>query len=185
MRIDRKLNLVIPIVRSDGVEIYTHSTPIGADIFDKYFLVIAKTFTAIYTEGLGAIGGPRIADKMLKRVAEQLGVWDTPDGVERGLVNEMRRLTNVVFPGNRGWDSLMFDDAVKNGAMDEADAVEVLASLTFFTVASCMHKRGDLQAVLSGGMSIWGARIESSSCTEFMRSLPTSIVAASSGGKAA
>ena len=61
MHINRKLNLVIPIERADGSQIFTHSTPISAEVFDKYFLVIAKTFSAIYSEGLGPLGGPRVA----------------------------------------------------------------------------------------------------------------------------
>lgn len=185
MKIDRKLNLVVPLVRdADGADVFVHSTPVSADVFDKHYLVIGKAFAELYSSGLGPIAGPRIADKMLKKIAQTLGVWDTPDGVERTFVNEMRRLTMVVYPGERGWDSMLFDDACKAKIIEPTDEAEVMACLTFFTVSSLMHRRRDT-ALMEFGLSLWGARTESSSCTDFMRSLPTWIAAASSGGKAA
>src|SRR5271154_5947554 len=111
MRLDRKLNLIIPIVRDDKSNIFVHSTPLSSEVFDTYFLVIAKTFSAIYAEGLGIIAGPRVADKMLRKVAKDMGVWDTKGGVQDGLIAEMHRLTNVVCAGKRGWEALPFADA--------------------------------------------------------------------------
>lgn len=182
-KINRKLNLVIPLVRdSDGAEIYVHSTPVGPEVFDRHFLVIGKTFAALGE--LGLMVGPRVADKMLKKVAQDLGVWDTPDGVERTLVNEMRRLTNVMHCGDKGWDSMPFDDACKRQIVEPADEAEVMAALTFFTVASCTLRRHQ-HAMLADSMSLWGAQIESLACMDFLRSLSTSNAAASSGVKAA
>jgi hypothetical protein len=185
MRIDKRLNLVIPVERADGAMIYVHSTPISVEVFDTYFLVIAKTFGAIYSEGLGVIAGPRVADKLLRKVAQDMGAWEGAGGVRDGLVAEMRRLSNVLSPGAQGWEMLPFDDAKARGVIDAADAAEIEAAITFFTVASAMHRRTDQADILGSAMSLWGARIESLSCTELMNSLRTSTVAASSGATAA
>ena len=56
MKINRALNLVIPIDSEKG-QLFVHSTPISREIFEQYFLVISKTFAAIFSEGLGAIAG--------------------------------------------------------------------------------------------------------------------------------
>lgn len=173
MKLDRRLNLVIPVERGDGTTVYAHSAPISADIFDTYFLPIAKTFSAIYAEGLGPIAGPRVADKVLRKVAQEMGIWDTPGGVQHGLVAEIRRLTNVLLPGKNGWELLPYEDALKQKTIDQDDAHEIEAALTFFMVASAMHRRADLEAILNGAMNLWGARTELLSCTEFLNSLRT------------
>lgn len=184
MRVSRSLHLVIPVTRADGTEIYVHSTPISADVFETHFLVLSKTFAAIYGEGLGAIAGPRVANKLLKKIAKDLGTWDGPGGVERSLMAEIRRLTNVLAPGQRGWETYPFDDAVTKGVLDREDGDEIEAAASFFTVASCMHRRADLKEILDGSMKLWGARTESLNCSEFMSSLQTSTAGASSGVRA-
>ena len=68
LKINRKLHLVIPIEQGNKT-LYAHSTPVEAETFDNFFLPIAKTFSAIYSEGLGVIAGPRIAAKLLRRVS--------------------------------------------------------------------------------------------------------------------
>ena len=81
MRIDRRLNLVIPIDGAAG-RFYLHSMPVSRVVFEQYFLVLAKTFSAIYGEGLSALSGPRVAAMMLKRIAQRDGSWEGQDGVE-------------------------------------------------------------------------------------------------------
>src|SRR5690348_319822 len=93
MKINRQLHLVIPLTGTDGsIRTYVHSTAISSDLFEKYWLVISKTFAQMHAEGLGNLAGPRVADKLLRATAEQLGTW--PD-VKSGLVAEIHRLTNV------------------------------------------------------------------------------------------
>src|SRR3954465_11092498 len=94
LRIDKRLNLVIPIETSIGT-VFVHSCPIRREIFEKYFLIISKTFAAIYSEGLNVIAGPRVALMMLKQIAINANAWEGNDGVESGLLNEIRRITNV------------------------------------------------------------------------------------------
>jgi hypothetical protein len=185
MKIERNLNFVIPVERDDGTTVYVHSMPISADVFEQYFLVISKTFARIYLEGLGQTAGPRVAAMLLKDVAMERGLWEGPAGVERGLMNEIRRLSNVVAPGPKGWTTFPFQEAIDQKFLDSSDIREVENALVFFTVASSMHRRQEVRAVLEGAGSLWGAQVESSSSTEFCASLQTSTATANTGGTAA
>ena len=185
MKIDRKLNLVIPIDLEDGTTVYAHSMAIGREVFESHFLVISKTFSAIYSEGLGAIAGPRVAGLMLKKCATDLGVWDGETGVQNTLINEIHRLTNLLSPGERGWSVTPFQDAIDQHRLDPDDFAEVDNALVYFTVASSMHKKKDLAAVTDGALKLWGARASFLGCTEYANSLQTLTTVAPSGGKTA
>lgn len=182
MRLDRKLNLVIPVTRHDDSKIFVHSTPISSDVFDAYFLPIAKTFSAIYSEGLGVVAGPRIADKMLKKVSTDLGIWED---VQRGFVGEMHRLTNVLVPATKGWEMFPLDDAISRKIIDSDDASEIEGALCFFSIASAMHRKKDLHGILDGAMRLWGAQLNSLGCMEYTNSLGKLTEAESSGATAA
>ena len=185
MMIDRSLSLVIPLERDAGDLLYVHSTPISSQVYDSYWRVLARTFSDINMQGLGAMG-PRIAAKMLRDVAEEMGVWsDDPRakriGVERGLIAEIRRLTNALVPGEKGWELIPIDDAVKSGHVDEEDLEEVDGILVFFTAGSHLFRKATRTELLTGALAPWGARIESLSCTEFLKSLTTSTAGESTG----
>jgi hypothetical protein len=173
VKIDRKLYLVIPVTLTDGTEVFVHSAPVSADVFDTYFLPIAKTFSSIYNSGLGVLAGPRVADKMLKKVARELGEWDGPGGVANGLIAEIHRLTLVLMPTPNGWQMVPYDEAVKNTLAPE-DVAEIEAALTFFMLASTMHRHSEQKEILAGAAMLWGARLESSNATELLNSLRTS-----------
>jgi hypothetical protein len=185
MRINKALNLVIPVDRDDGSTIYVHATPIEPEVFDRYFLVISKTFAAIYSEGLGPIAGPRVAAKLLKKVAIDAGQWDGPEGVEVGLVNEIHRLANVLVPSPNGWQTVPYHDAYSQKLIDAEDLSEISNALAFFTVAFSMHRREERRSILEGASKIWGSQITSSNCSEFASSLPKLTATANSGGTAA
>lgn len=181
MNIDRNLNIVIPIERESG-PVYVHAAPISRAVFERYFLVISKTFAAIHAEGLSALSGPRVAGMMLKKIAQDREEWDGPEGVERGLMMEIRRLSSVVQPKTSGgWETVPLQEALDRKTLDEDDVSEVENVLVFFTVAYSMLRKGDRRPALEGASSIWGARIESLNSTAFAASLPTSTATASSG----
>ena len=87
LTINRKLNLVLPLQRGDDTVLYVHSTPIRPETFEKYYLVLAKTWASLTQNGLDPRSGPSVAALVLKEVAETTmrapGVtwWDGPDGV--------------------------------------------------------------------------------------------------------
>ena len=179
MKINKALRMVIPIEQDDGQTFYVHASSISREIFEQYFLVISKAFSAIYNEGLGITAGPRIAALMVRRVAEESG---SREDVERGLLNEIKRLANVVISTpDRGWETISLHEAVTRSLISGDEVSEVENALTFFSLASAMHKRAEREGILKGAVSIWGGQITSSDLTEFSRSLPTSTATASSG----
>lgn len=181
MKINKQLNLVIPVDQEDGSTIYVHATPIGTPVFERFFLPVSKAYAAIWQEGLNVVAGPRIAFLMLRKISQDMGVWDGPEGVEAGLIAEMRRLANVVLPGAAGWTTQPLQTALDRGLLEASDVEEVEGALTFFTVASCMQKKTQLEAVLGGLSRLWGAQCSSLSCTEYAASLRTSTETDSSG----
>jgi hypothetical protein len=185
LKISRKLHLVIPLERDEG-DLYIHSTPIGMPVFERYHMVLSKAFATIYTQGLSWVAGPRVAAMVLKNVAEGMGVWAGVDGVENGLMAEIKRLTNLFAPApdGAGWRMIPLDDALDREMMDEDEASEVTNALAFFTVAWHMHSHQDRENVMSGAVKLWGGQLSSLNATDFMSSLPTSTLAESTGGKA-
>lgn len=178
MRIDERLNLVIPVDTAMSLgTIYVHSMPISREIFERYYLILAKTFSTIISEGLSLWTGPAVAMLALKDIARQRGELEGPGGVELGLIAEIHRLTNVALPrAGGGWEQIPYVDARSRGLIDEEDAGEVDNALAFFTLASSIARRGrDRESILSGMRSLWGAQTTSLSCTAFAASLSTSI----------
>jgi hypothetical protein len=172
VRIDKRLNFVIPIERDDG-NFYVHSAPIPRAVYEKYFLVISKTFAAIYTQGLSFVAGPRIASMMVKEIATELGTWDGPEGVEQGLMAEITRLSNIMAPSSDGWKLIPFQTALDRDMLDEEEVSEVINALTFFTVAWHMHRHREREAILTSAAQLWGGQLTSSNTMDFMNSLPT------------
>lgn len=182
MQINRKLHLVIPVSGEDGqIRAYVHASAISSELFDRYFLVISKTFAAIHGEGLGVLAGPRVADKMLRHVAESMGQWEE---VRAGLVAEIERLATVLVVGEAGWEPVPLHDVKKRALLEAEDLAEIEAALTFFIVGSAMYVREIRASNLEAAASFWGAQISSLPCTAFAASLTTSTAAAPSGGTA-
>jgi hypothetical protein len=184
VQINEQLHLTLTVDRVDGSTVYVHAMPISREIFDRYFLVLGKVFSRMYAEGLGIVAGPRLAALLLRQLAQELGQWDGPAGVERGLMGEIRRLANVVAPsanGVAGWQIYTYDDARRLGVIDEDDGAEVDSLLVFFTVVWRLHRRQERLTVLAGGASLWGAQTSSLSLSGFVDSLPTSTVTANTG----
>src|SRR5215467_4070318 len=100
--LNRKLNLVLSVDTEKG-PIHVHSSPIGRQVFEDNFLVISRAFTAVYTNGLGPVTGPRVAFLLLQEQAKTLGVWEK---TQQSLIGEIHRLTMVLAPGEKGWESM-------------------------------------------------------------------------------
>ena len=178
MRINRALNLVIP-VETDSGQIYVHSTPISRDIFEQYFMAISKTFAAIFSQGLGVVSGPRIAYLVLKQKAMEAGNWAGADGVEMGLVNEIIRLTNVIVPGDKGgWTTMPLASAISRNLIDADILAELEGELIFFTVVSLTAKRTQVASMMDTVNGLWGSESTAFSCTEYLNSLQTSTATA-------
>jgi hypothetical protein len=172
-RIDRKLNFVVPVKRDSGT-VYVHSMPLMRETFERYAVVLAQTYGMIHGKGLGVVTGPRIAHILLKQIAQAEHIWDGEEGVERGLMAEIRRLSNLVALTDKGWRAVSLEDALKRGALDADEASEVLGLITFFTVTSAVERKDQSVSILNFAAQMWGAQTSSLNCTEFADSLPTS-----------
>jgi hypothetical protein len=154
----------------DGI-VHVHSVPISREVFEDNFLPISRAFTAVYTNGLGPVTGPRVAALLLKQEAETLGVWPR---TQQSLMAEIYRLTNVVAPGPSGWETMPFDVAKKRGILTDEEAAEVENCIVYFTCASSIHLKAELTVAMEGLSTLWGAQTILSNVTEYTRSLPTS-----------
>jgi hypothetical protein len=183
VRINERLNIVIPLYHDDEPYAYVHSTPISREVFEVNYLLISKTFSSIHSEGLGEVAGPRVAQLIMRDIAEQGG--DRTQKSARSLLDEIGRLSNVILAGKSGWETIPLQEALDRKLIDEDDRSEVMNSLVFFTVASLMYPRNMRQMFMDRAAQIWGARMLSSNSTDFTASLPTSTATVSSGETAA
>lgn len=171
MKIDQKLNLVVPVDSAEG-KIYFHAMPIHREVFQKYHFVLCATFTRLLTHGM-ELTGAKIAAMTLEDVAKEQGKWEGKEGVQNGLVNEITRLTNVLCLTEAGWDVLDVETAVSRGFVDEEDWQEAKQRIVFFTLICVMTRlqvRNDLLMIMNES---WQTQTTSFNCTEFAASLPT------------
>ncbi|HEY0181259.1 MAG TPA: hypothetical protein VGC09_00490 [Rhodopila sp.] len=185
MLIDRKLNLVVPIEREHGT-IYVHSTPIGREVFDSYFIILGMAHSQIFKRGMDFVGGPRLAAKMIEHVARQERAWEGPTGVENGLMAEIKRLTNVLMPSPQGsgWTMLPLDVVATMDVLTEDEYAETLGVICFFTLVSAMTLKKQRPSFLSMMTGFCQVQTTSLDCSEFVNSLPTSTGTGSSAGTA-
>ena len=202
LKINRSLNFVVPIygdeiqkLGDDGkpetkngkpvmvqpVVAYVHSTPIAGEVLEKYALILNQTFAGVFNLGLGVAAGPSAAMRLLKKIATDSESWEGEGGVERGLVEEIRRLTNVVVPAEKGWHVLPLEQATAQKKIDAEDKAEVEAAIVFFIAVSATLHRAQRKPMLEAAAALWDARISSLNATAFASSLGTSTAIASSG----
>ncbi|EGQ2049050.1 TPA: hypothetical protein ODN34_004515 [Escherichia coli] len=181
MKISRNLNLIIP-VRTEKGNGWIHATPISKEVFKEHFFILSKTFSAIFSEGLGVVAGPRIAFLMLERISRDSGIWDDDKGVRNTLVNEIIRLANLVYPvEGKGYDTLPLDMALERGIVEFDD---VAGELVFFTCVSSINTPEQTEQMMLAVSGMWNSRTSSLSLTEWIASLPTLKPVASSGATA-
>ncbi len=209
MKIDKRLNLIVPIY-GDAVAVldakgapvfddqrqpkmttpvvaHVHSQPLSEEVVDLHFMTLAQTYSAIFSRGLGMVGGPAIAMRLLRTIAMENGVWEDSNGqvgVKNGLVEEIRRLTTVVVPNpTGGWQQVPLQVAVDGGNLSTEDRTEVENAIVFFIAASAVLNRSMRRPMLEAAAELWGAHVSSSTSTELASSLGTSTVTGSSGAK--
>jgi hypothetical protein len=191
VRIDKQLNLIVPIYGDDGETVVAnvHSTPLSREAVEQHFMLLAQTFSAVMHRGLGNAVGPAVAMRVLKDMAVKTGVWENDDktpGEGQMLVAEIRRVTTVLVPSPDGkgpWQQVPLQVAVDRKILTEDDQAEVENAVAFFTAASSVLRRNERRGMLQEAAAFWGAQISSSSSTELATSLATSTGTVSSGEK--
>jgi hypothetical protein len=171
MKIARNMNLILSVDTEMGAA-YLHATPISKEFYRQHFFILSKTFSAIFSEGLGVVAGPRVAYLMLEKICSDMKIWDGTDGVKNTLVTEIIRLSNVVYPvEGKGWDTVPLDVAIERGVIDVDEA---LGELVFFTCISSINKPPQVKAMMEQVNGMWGSVITSLTLMDWIASLPTS-----------
>ena len=192
MKIDRKLNLVIPIEREDETSLCVYVTPIRKEVFETYYLVMAKTFSALARNNLDPRSGPSVAALMLRDVAQttprggDANWWDGDDGVggKAGLLAEMVRLCNcLVGTDDAGWQTIPLQDALDKQLVTADEKGEVMSLLTFFTVSSLVAPKADRSILVNGMAAIYQLETTSLTFTEWANSFKTRMRDANTGAK--
>jgi hypothetical protein len=203
LRVDKKLNIVIPIQRGmttvprepqegdppdapkdmqiPNIEGYVYALPLNEAAFKANYEIIARTYTKIFTGGLGVVAGPRTAAFIMADVAREMKIEEKL----AGLLMEIRRLSMFATLTEKGWEQVPLDHALKNKMLDEDEVSEVENALAFFIVASAMNRKDEMRPIMLGMASFWGTLPMSLSFTEFLGSLKTLTKPASSTGKKA
>lgn len=191
MKIDRKLNLVIPVEREDGTSLWVYVTPIRKEVFETYYLVLAKTFSQLARSGLDPRSGPSVAALMLRDVATNTmrdtdtNWWDGDDGVggKTGLLAEIVRLSNCLVGTDGGWQTVPLQDALDRKLVTDDEKAEVMNLLAFFTASSLVAPKQDRAILVNGMAAIYRLEITSSTFTEWANSFKTRMLDANTGGK--
>jgi len=202
LKINRHLNFVVPIYGeeiakfgSDGkpetkngkpvmtrtVIAWVHSVPLAGEVLEKYEIILAQTYSGCFGLGLGVTAGPAKAMRILKNIAMASNAWDGDDGVDKGLVEEIRRLTNVIVPTEKGWHAIPLEVAVAQKKLDSEDKAEVENAVLFFIATSATLPREPRKQMLEAMADLWDARLSPLNATAFASSLGTSTATASSG----
>lgn len=171
IKLDKALNLVVPIETEEHGTVYVHSTPIRTETFKRYFLLISKTLNGIYAEGIHTVAGPRVASLMLQSMAGERGEDGAPTQADE-LLAEIRRLTNVQVWGPNGWETVMLDVAKSRGLLTEDEADEAEGFIVFFTCIFHVHRKTEISAFLLPMQTLWGTQTTSLNATEYRASLP-------------
>ena len=178
MKIAKNLNLIIP-VRTEKGNGWIHATPISKEVFKEHFFILGKTFSAMFSDGLGVVAGPRVAFLMLEKISCDSGIWEGDKGVRNTLVNEIIRLANLVYPvEGKGYDTIPLDMALEREIVELDD---VAGELVFFTCVSSINSPEQAKGTMDVVNGIWSTQCSSLNLTEWIASLPTLKSAASSG----
>jgi hypothetical protein len=179
--INKKLNLVIPIEEDEKIKAWIFSTPLAYEIFEANYLLLIRTLSYLYANGIGPLMAIRVARLALKDVAKQI---DDEKDISIGLMNEIERITTVLRPDEHGrWKPIPYGLAKTRGFISSEKIREVENAIVYFTVASAVHLEDEMPMAYQGLKQIWKAQTTSLSDTEYGNSLPTSTPTESTGEK--
>lgn len=177
VKIDKKLNLVTNITREDGSIVYLHVTPFPYEVVEEHCLLLGNLFTNFISQ-VGGLGAARVAAMMLRKKLQREQDLDADQGQQgqQGLtiVDEIQRLTSVIWNDGGAWKTTSFDAAMKQGIISPDEYREVEGEVVFFMVSSAIQKAQLIAPTVGSVIGMYGGRLESLSVTAFRDSLQTS-----------
>ncbi|MFT2797539.1 hypothetical protein [Serratia sp. N21D137] len=176
MKIDKKLNFVSTITRDDGSLVYLHVVPFPYEVVQENCVLLGNMFHNFFTS-VGMTGAPRVAAMMLRNILKarqdvegaQTGTPPTPT-----LVDDIQRLTTVIFSDNGVWRSIPLEVAFKQAIISSDEYREVEGEVVFFMVSSAIQKANLIGPTVGRALEMYSGQLVSSSAMAFRDSLPTS-----------
>ena len=174
VKIDKKLKLVTNITREDGSIVYLHVTPFPYEVVEEHCLLLGNLFTNFISQ-VGGLGAARVAAMMLRKKLKREQELNADNGQHGpNIVDEIQRLTSVVWNDGGTWKTTSFDAAMKQGIISPDEYREVEGEVVFFMVSSAIQKAHLIAPTVGSVIGMFGGRLESSSVTAFRDSLLTS-----------
>ncbi|WP_336239507.1 hypothetical protein [Enterobacter chuandaensis] len=180
MKIDKKLNLVTNITREDGSIVYLHVTPFPYEVVEEHCLLLGNLFTNFISQ-VGGLGSARVAAMMLrKKLKREQELMDEANQQAQqaqqapNIVDEIQRLTSVVWNDGGAWKTASFEVAMKQGIISPDEYREVEGEVVFFMVTSAIQKAHLIAPTVGSVIGMFGGQLVSSSVTAFRDSLQTS-----------
>lgn len=180
VKIDKKLNLVTNITREDGSIVYLHVTPFPYEVVEEHCLLLGNLFTNFISQ-VGGLGAARVAAMMLrKKLQREQELRDeanqqTQQGQQTPtIVDEIQRLTSVVWNDGGAWKTASFEVAMKQGIISPDEYREVEGEVVFFMVSSAIQKAHLIAPTVGSVIGMFGGQLVSLSVTAFRDSLQTS-----------
>src|SRR5215475_3041748 len=131
MQIDKKLNFVSTVTRDSGQRIYLHVVPFPIEVVEDNCLLLGNIFNSFFTM-VGSVGAPRVAAMMLRNALKGAKARnEIQDGVPT-IVDEIQRLTTVIWLDASGWRTAPLEVALKQGAISEDEYLDVEGEIVFF-----------------------------------------------------
>lgn len=174
VKIDKKLNLVTNITRDDGSIVYLHVTPFPYEVVEEHCLLLGNLFTNFISQ-VGGLGAARVAAMMLRKKLKREQELNADHGQQGpNIVDEIQRLTSVIWNDGGAWKTTSFDAAMKQGIISADEYREIEGEVVFFMVSSAIQKAQLIAPTVGSVIGMFGGRLESLSVTAFRDSLLTS-----------
>ena len=180
VKIDKKLNLVTNITREDGSIVYLHVTPFPYEVVEEHCLLLGNLFTNFISQ-VGGLGAARVAAMMLrKKLKREQELMDEANQQAQQaqqaptIVDEIQRLTSVVWNDGGTWKTASFEIAMKQGIISSDEYREVEGEVVFFMVTSAIQKAHLIAPTVGSVIGMFGGQLVSLNVTAFRDSLQTS-----------
>ena len=174
VKIDKKLNLVTNITREDGSIVYLHVTPFPYEVVEEHCLLLGNLFPNFISQ-VGGLGAARVAAMMLRKKLKREQELNADNGQHGpNIVDEIQRLTSVVWNDGGTWKTTSFDAAMKQGIISPDEYREVEGEVVFFMVSSAIQKAHLIAPTVGSVIGMFGGQLVSLNVTAFRDSLLTS-----------
>ncbi|SAI62375.1 Uncharacterised protein [Enterobacter roggenkampii] len=179
--VSEDVTISITGLRNAGVEDflrYVQQYTLGDDAeMEEHCLLLGNLFTNFISQ-VGGLGAARVAAMMLRKKLQREQELRGEDNQQAKqaptIVDEIQRLTSVVWNDGGTWKTTSFDAAMKQGIISPDEYREVEGEVVFFMVSSAIQKAHLIAPTVGSVIGMFGGQLVSLSVTAFRDSLLTS-----------